>query len=202
MTTPRTVAGALALAAAVVLAACGSGSSASSASFDGVRRLEPLDVSGVDLVDARDGSEVPIPATPGEITLVYFGYTSCPDVCPTTFSDLRVAMEDIGDRADRVTTVFVTADPQRDTAEVMDRYVGSFLDRYDVVRVDDPSELDAVEGPFQATTSVGPVEPDGTYEVSHSAVVYAVDADGLVQVEWPFGTEPDAFAHDLRLLLD
>jgi len=189
----------LAVVAPWALVGCGSGDDSS---FDGIRRPEPLDVSGVALADARDGSPVPLPPPEGEITLVYFGYTSCPDVCPTTLSDLRLALEQLGDGAERVTTVFVTADPQRDTAEVMDAYVGSFVDRYAVVRIDDPAALDAVEEPFQATTSVGPAEPDGGYEVTHSAIVYAVDPAGLVQVEWPFGTEPDAFAHDLRLLLD
>lgn len=153
------------------------------------------------MVDARTGAAVPLPPPPGEITLVYFGYTQCPDICPTTFSDLRIALEQVGPEADRITTVFVTADPGRDTAEVLDRYVGSFLDRYGVVRIEDPARLKAVETPFQASTAVGPTKADGSYEVSHTALVYAVDASGKVLVEWPFGTTPDAFAHDLELLL-
>ena len=133
---------------------------------------------------------------------MYFGYTHCPDICPTTFSDLRLAMEALGDLADRTTVVFVTADPGRDTAEILDTYVGSFVDRYSVVRLEDPDELAALEAEFQASTSLGPVQEDGTYDVGHTAITYGVDSAGLVQVEWPFGTPPDSFAHDLKLLLE
>lgn len=186
----------------LVATACGSGSATGSAELQGVRRGTPLDVSSVEVSDARDGSPIAVTPAEGELTLVYFGYTGCPDVCPTTFSDLRVAMEELGPLAERTTTVFITGDPERDTAEVLDSYVGSFLDRYAVVRIEDPARLDEVEEPFQASTSVGPKEADGTYEVTHTGWVYAVDSTGAVRVEWPFGTTPDAFAHDIELLLE
>jgi protein SCO1/2 len=192
-------------AVALLAAGCGSSSGASSpsTSYEGVHRPEPLDVSTVSVTDARDGSPVPITPAAGDVTVVYFGYTNCPDVCPTTLSDLRVALGQLGDDASRVNTVFVTADPKRDTAEKLDAYVGSFIDSpYYVVRIDDPARLAAVEAPFQAQSSVSPEKPDGSYDVSHTAWTYAVGPDGKVQVEWAFGTTPDAFAHDLRTLLD
>jgi len=182
----------------MVMSSCGGDSGSA---YQGIRRPSPLDVSSVSITDARDGSAVAVTPPEGDITLVYFGYTHCPDVCPTTFADLRLAMEDLGPLADRVSTVFVTADPQRDTADVLDNYVGSFLDRYSVVRIEDPARLREVEAQFQASSELGPVDDDGNYDVSHTAIVYAVDPSGTVQVEWPFGTKAPAIVNDLELLL-
>ena len=191
--------GVLALALALLAAGCGGSSGA--AELNGLQRQQPLDVSSVAVTDARDDSPVAIVPAEGELTLVYFGYTSCPDVCPTTMSDVRTALDQIGDQADRVNVVFITADPERDTAQVLDDYVGFFVDRYDVVRLADPAQLEAVAQAFQASTGVTPEEPDGSYEVSHSAWVYGIGPDGKVVVEWEFGTPPGSIAEDLSALL-
>ena len=98
-------------------------------------------------------------------------------------------MEDIGPLAEKVTTVFVTADPGRDTAEVLDKYVArpSIGTRWSGSR---SAALKDVETPFQASTSTGPTKPDGSYDVSHTAFVYAIDLTGKVQVEGPSGRRP------------
>jgi protein SCO1/2 len=138
----------------------------------------------------------------GEVMLVYFGYTSCPDVCPTTLSDVRRALRGLGeDRAGRVALTFITVDPERDTASVLDGYVSSFVTPNHVVRIDDPAALREVQRPFGARSELGPKHDDGTYEVAHTGVLYAVNDEGKVAVEWPFGTDSDTIAHDLGILL-
>jgi protein SCO1/2 len=167
----------------------------------GLQRQSPPDVSSVTFADARTGQ--PFTSTPaaGELSLVYFGYTSCPDVCPTTLSDLRRALRQLGDDASRVELTFVTVDPGRDTATVLDGYVGSFVTRYHTVRIDDPAALARAEEPFGARSSTGPPRADGTYDVTHTAGMYVVDDTGHIVLEWPFGTPSDAAATDLEILL-
>lgn len=202
--------GALVVVAAVSVVAVGCGRSTTTTgsgpattvpSLTGLQRDTPADVSGLAWTDARTGQPVPLPA-PGALELVYFGYTSCPDVCPTTLSDLRRAIRTLGPDGDKVSLTFVTDDPERDTAEVLDGYVGSFMTRYHVVRVTDPAELRKLQEPFGAKSSIGEKGPGGVYEVKHTATLYAVDSSGRVLLEWPFGTPSDAIGTDLRILLD
>jgi len=170
----------------------------------GVVRDDPLDVSTVTLPEEAPGEAPTLfttTAAPGELLLVYFGYTSCPDVCPTTLSDVKAVLADLGDDADRIDLAMVTVDPERDTAEVLDGYLDHFLDRYHVLRTTDTAQLDAAETAFGASSSVT-TGADGRVEVSHTGTLYAVDDTGTVLVEWPFGTPRDAVANDLAILLE
>lgn len=171
-------------------------------SISGIQRQDPLKVAGLELTDARSGNPVPLVPPPGEVMLVYFGYTSCPDVCPTTLSDVRRALRSLGEaQAARVSLTFVTVDPERDTTEVLDGYVSSFITPNHLVRIEDPVTLRQVQGRFGARSEVGPKNADGTYEVAHTGTLYAVTNSGTVAVEWPFGTTSDVIAHDLAVLL-
>ncbi|MEZ5234717.1 MAG: SCO family protein [Acidimicrobiales bacterium] len=139
-------------------------------------------------------------AAPGGLLLVYFGYTFCPDVCPTTLTDLAAALDQLGDDASKVTLAMVTIDPDRDDLDTLAAYLGHFSDRFVAVRPHDPAELRAAESAYLASSSVVR-STSGDVEVSHSATVYLVDELGEVRVEWPFGTTPDTVAHDLRAVL-
>lgn len=137
-----------------------------------------------------------------ELYLVYFGYTSCPDVCPTTMSDLRVALEDLPDGlADRVTVAMATVDPERDTDEVLTGYLDHFFTDSLALRTDDPAALAAAAGVFGVQWEVEDHEPGAAYSVGHTAVTYVVDDTGTVVVEWPFGLDHDAMTSDLTTLL-
>lgn len=219
MTAPRarlvvaTVSGALVLGS--ILAACSSSTGTTSTgagaggdaagttvpALVGLRRDDPPDVSGLALTDARTGEPFSLVPAPGDLEVVYFGYTSCPDVCPTTLSDLRKARKELGDEASRVGLTFVSVDPKRDTPQVLDGFIRSFVPEYHVVRIEDPAALAEVQAPFGARSSIGPEQADGTYEVKHTGTMYVVDAGGRVVLEWAFGTPYDAIAADLRLLL-
>jgi len=139
-------------------------------------------------------------AEPGRLLVVYFGYTSCPDVCPTTLSDLRQALGALGSDAGRVDVAFVSVDPRRDSAAVLVPYLQYFARAAHAVRPHTQAELARAERAFGASSSVATLD-DGTVEVMHSALTSVVDASGRVRVVWDFGTKPGSMTEDLRLLL-
>ena len=199
----------VALAGATALVACGDGDDpggglVATRSRAGDVREPPLDVADVTLPDAgQDGAPMAMRAPEDELLLVYFGYTSCPDVCPTTMSDVRVAIEDLGaDLADRVTVAMVTVDPERDRPETLTGYLGHFFDRSAALRTEDPGELAAAASAFGVQYEVQDHEPGAAaYDVAHSAFTYVVDDTGSVVVEWPFGFERRHMTADLTTLL-
>jgi protein SCO1/2 len=183
---------------AALLTACGSGS----AELAGYVR-EPLpDVGSVVLPDvSRDGEPFPMRADPGEVLIIYFGYTSCPDICPASMADVRTALGDLGDLADRVAVAMVTVDPDRDTPGVLTGYVQSFVPGSHALRSEEDPPLRMAADLFGASYDVT-VADDGTVEVGHTASLYAVDDQGMLRVTWPFGTPADDLASDLRILLE
>lgn len=193
------------LVAVVVLGACGSGDG--DETLGGMTRTPALSVGEVELLDVSsqpDGEPVPMRAPDGELLLVYFGYTSCPDICPTTMSDISVAVNDLpADKAQRVTVGMVTVDPDRDTPDVLAAYLGHFFDAPLPLRAVDEVDLTTAADAFGVRYEVADHEPDDTaYEVSHSAVTYVVDDTGKVAVEWPFGFDSEQMTSDLAKLLE
>ncbi len=147
------------------------------------------------------GSDITFQAAPGEFQLVFFGYTHCPDVCPTTLADLTVAMRKLPEsEAAKVDTVMVTIDPDRDL-DVLADYVQSFLPEGEAGGTDDPARLQAVADAFGVTYAVTPND-DGEVDVTHSGFVYVVDDQGRLVLTWPFGTTSDAMASDLAILFE
>lgn len=168
----------------------------------GLVRDQPLEVGAVSLPDAASGQPASVVPAPGHLTIVYFGYLSCPDVCPTTMNDLKNAYEQLdAAQVARLDTVFVTIDPVRDTPEKLDSYLAYFFDDARSLRSEARDEaLQEAQDAFLATSSVEP-RADGDFDVTHSAVTYVVDPTGRVIVEWAFGTNADTIAHDLQILL-
>lgn len=202
----RTVVALLSVSMAL-LAACGSEqpkAADSGKGLLGVVRKPALQVSDVVLPNvAESGEPMAMKAPAGQLLLVYFGYTSCPDVCPTTLSDLSVALGDLPSAlADRVTVAMATVDPERDTAEKLQGYLGSFFKRSIALRTDDPAQLKLATDAFGVNFQVEKHEPGTPYGVAHSAMTYVVDDSGVVLVEWPFGLESADMTHDLKFLLN
>jgi protein SCO1 len=199
--------GALVVALVAILAllagAC-SDDGGGDATFEGITRDDPLQVGDVTLPEVAPGQperEFAFRAgAPGELLLVYFGYTTCPDLCPATLADVRNALGQLGPDAERVAVALVTVDPDRDTPEVMTHYLGSFVERGHALRTDDPAALAAAEDAFGASHTIS-VDDAGRVEVAHTSITYVVDHTGAVLVEWPFGVDGEAMAHDLRLLV-
>ena len=170
------------------LVGCGDDGAEVPAELSGIVR-EPLPVvDTVELPDAtNDGEPLPFRADDQGLLLVYFGYTSCPDVCPTTMADLRVAVEGLDADADRVEVAMATIDPDRDSGEALGSYVQSFIEDGHALRTDDDELLRAATDAFGADYSVSEAE-DGEIEVMHTGSVYVVDDEGRMLVQWPFGT--------------
>ena len=164
--------------------------------------LEPApQVDAVALPDvSRGGEPFELRAQPAGLLVVYFGYTNCPDVCPTTMSDLRTALRQLGDDADNVEVAMVTIDPERDTPVLAD-YVSGFVDGGHTLATDDAAELRAAADPFGVSYLVES-NAAGEIEVAHSPQLYVVDDAGRLALTWQFGVPADDLAGDLEQLLE
>ncbi len=160
---------------------------------------DPAPTVGGFSLPLADGTQQAFVGPEGGYLLVYFGYTHCPDICPTTMADLRLALLDVGDDADRFEVAFVTVDPDRDTYEDLQRYVDAFFGDGLALRTDDDARLREVVTGFGADYDV--VTVDGEIEVGHTAYLYAVDDLGRMRLQWPFGISADDIANDLEILL-
>lgn len=128
----------------------------------------------------NDGKAVTADDYRGKVTLLYFGYTFCPDVCPLTLSNVGQVLKNLGASAGRVRVLFVTVDPNRDTPSVLTRYVATFGPQIDGLR-SDPDQLAALARRYRVAYSVDPHGPTG-YEVTHSSGIYAFDARGKARL--------------------
>jgi protein SCO1/2 len=113
---------------------------------------------------------------------------------------IKNAKKKIGVLSDRVDLAMITVDPQRDTANILPRYLSSFTDRYHALIPANEAELRSAEKAFGATSSVTTV--DGKIEVVHGGTAYLVDDTGTVLVQWPFGLDAQSMANDLTVLLN
>jgi protein SCO1/2 len=199
----------LAVTALVTASCSGDTASAPSTTADplalvGIVRDDPLVVRDVVLPDVTEnaaGVPFAFKARPGELLIGYFGYTSCPDVCPTTLAHLASATAELGGEADRVEVAMATVDPDRDTPERLTGYLRSFTDRGHALRTTDPAQLEEAEDAFGAQSQIV-VDDNGTIDVQHSATTYVIDETGTVLVEWPFGVSAADMQHDLEILFD
>jgi protein SCO1/2 len=136
----------------------------------------------------------------GKVVALFFGYTQCPDVCPTTLAELAAAMTQLGPDAARVQVLFVTVDPERDTPELLARYVPAFQPSF-LGLYGDAAATAATAKEFKIIYQKQPGATAGTYSVDHSAGTYLFDPQGRLRVYESYGQGPDAFAHDIGLLL-
>jgi protein SCO1 len=135
----------------------------------------------------------------GKVTLLYFGYTHCPDVCPLTLAHLHVVMQQLGKLADGVRILFVSVDPQRDTPAVLHDYVAAF-DPHAVGLTGSPADIEALTKRCRAAFSREPGKGDN-YDVSHSSGIYVFDTNGKATLLATPTDERDKLVHDLHLLL-
>ncbi|MBI4935791.1 MAG: SCO family protein [Actinobacteria bacterium] len=185
--------------ASLLLAACGENKEAKVVS--GYQLDPPPQVGALSLPDASaENADVAFTAADGEFLVVYFGYTQCPDVCPTTLNEVKKALKAIGDDAEKVDVGMITIDPDRDDGELLTNYVQSFVPGAHAWRTDDDALLEQVATTFGASYSVT-TNAEGAIEVSHSGNLYVVDPAGTVVLQWPFGLQADAIATDLEILL-
>jgi protein SCO1/2 len=136
----------------------------------------------------------------GKAVAVFFGYIHCPDVCPTTLSDFAAALQQLGPLADRVQLIFVTVDPERDTPALLREFVPAFDPRF-LGAYTDAESLARLAREFKVVYQKTSVKAEGDYLIDHSAGTYVYDPQGRLRLLMPYGSSPDAIAHDLRMLL-
>ncbi|MDJ1158003.1 SCO family protein [Chelatococcus sp. SYSU_G07232] len=143
----------------------------------------------------QDGQTVTEKDFAGAPFLVFFGFTHCPDVCPTTLFEVSEVLRAAGDKGKRVRALFITVDPERDTPEVMKSYLGSFDARI-VGLTGSPAAIDAVAKAYKAYAKKVPLK-DGGYTMDHTAIVYLMDAKGRFVGSFNLKRSPDEAARDL-----
>lgn len=164
--------------------------------FEGTA-IDPPRAMPVFRVPHADGSTVSLGAEAGRPLVLFFGYTNCPDICPTTLADWRRVKDQLGERARAVRFVFLSVDPERDTPEIAAAYARRFDASFMGV-----SPGGALIGELMQAFGVAAM-PGASAEhlVSHSSQAYLLDAEGRLVALYPTGTPWTALAHDLDALL-
>jgi protein SCO1 len=173
--------------------------------FTGTQIVPPaaaFDITGVD----GEGTPFRLSEHQGEYTLVNFGYTFCPDICPLTLSDLARFYRELEEQnaalAAQVNVVFVSVDPERDTPEVLDAYTNAFHESFYGIHVADEATLEAIKEGYRVTSSKRPAAGNADhYFVDHSTGIYVVDRDGNIPLFFSYDTEPAQILADMTYLL-
>jgi len=169
------------------------------------RRFVSTDLSMVDwgkdfnLTD-HNGKPARLADFRGKAVVLFFGYTQCPDVCPTTLSIMRDAMALLGDDAKRVQVLFISVDPARDTPQLLAQYVPAFHPSFLGLYADEKA-VAAVARDFKVFYAKQPGTTPGSYSIDHSTGSYAFDPQGKLRLLLRHGEAPANVAADLKLLL-
>lgn len=148
----------------------------------------------------QDGQPVTAADYRHDIVLLYFGYTDCPDECPTTLTTLANALHTLGPQASQVRVLFVSVDPRRDTTEVLKRYVSNFGPEFVGLRPDQ-DELTALSKRYRVAYHYEKPDKDGNYEVDHSSAIFIFDRDGRARLLGLSDNTAQQVASDLHRLL-
>ena len=189
------IAGLVAVAALVIVGVLLAGGIA----WDKWREAPTAKIGGpFQLVDARSGKTVTDQDYKGKWLLVYFGYTHCPDACPTALNDLSLALDKLGEKRQAMAPVFITIDPDRDTADVMKDYVASFAP--DIVGLTGTTEqIGQAEKAYRVYAAKHPTK-DGGYDMDHSSIIYVMDPSGRFVTNFTHETDPEQMAAKLMSL--
>jgi protein SCO1 len=184
----------------LLLAACSrDGEPTAKAAFKAVDITGADYAKQLDLPDV-DGRRRTLADFKGKVTVVFFGYTQCPDVCPTTLVELAQVRKALGAAGERVQGVFVTVDPERDTPEVLKAYVGNFGADFVALR-GTPDETMAIAKSFKVFYAKVPGKTATSYTMDHTAGSYVFDGQGRVRLFTRYGSGAENLKHDLGLLL-
>ena len=169
--------------------------------FRGTTYAEPYPVAPEIQLIRAGGTNFRLSEMRGKIVALFFGYTSCPDVCPTTMAELKQALDKVGPQADQVQVLFVTVDPQRDTPEKVQEYVNHF--NSDFIGLSGPEpDLAKVWSEYGVFRQIVDGTSAAGYIVDHTARVTLIDQQGNLRVSFPFDTPVEDVVHDLNLLLE
>ncbi|MFN3860367.1 MAG: SCO family protein [Roseateles sp.] len=195
MRTRRTT---LAMLAAAALAGCQKAAPDKPA-FKGIDLTGAEYARQLNLTD-QDGRTRSLADFKGKVLVVFFGYTQCPDVCPTTMAEVAEVKRRLGADGDKVQGVFVTVDPERDTAQLLKAYLASFDPSFVGLR-GSLEQTQAIAKEFKVFYAKVPGKTPETYTMDHTAASFVFDTEGRVRVYVRYGAGVEALAHDIKLLL-
>lgn len=198
------------LAASLWLTACSD--KAAEQDTDGTMQLSPVDsafkntdVTGLGY--ARDfaltdhnGKPRTLADFKGKAVVVFFGFTHCPDVCPTTMAEMAGVMQQLGPQAEKVQVLFITVDPERDTPQLLAQYVPAFHPSF-LGLVGDKAATEKVAKEFRVFYQKVPGKEAGSYTMDHTAGSYVFDPQGRIRLFIRHGQGAEPIAHDLKILL-
>ena len=164
------------------------------------------DITGADFarefeLTSHHGQSVRLADFKGKVVVLFFAFMHCPDVCPTTLSELNVVMERLGADAKHVQVLFVTVDPERDTLENLSSYMGAFNPDF-LGLSGTADEIATVTQEFKVIYQKVEGSMSDTYSVDHSAGTYVFDRDGQVRLFVPYGANPDELTSDILQLIE
>ncbi len=183
--------------AAIGLAACGR---------DEARpAFKAVDITGAEYarvlkLPQADGKAFNLADQAGKVSVVFFGFTQCPDVCPSTLAELAAVKRQLGPLGDKVQGVFVTLDPERDTPAVLSEYMASFGPGFIALR-GSPEDIKATTREFKILAMKVPGRKEGQYTVDHTAASFVFDKQARVRLFVRYGAPTEALVGDLKLLL-
>ena len=190
------VAGGLVTLAAGLLSACS----------DNAPKFSAIDVTGADY--ARDfaltdhnGQARTLKDFKGKVVVMFFGFTQCPDVCPTSMNELAEAKKMLGKDGDRLQGLFVTVDPERDTPEVLKAYMGNFDPTFLALYTTSPEQLAALAKDYKVYYKKVDGKTPTSYTMDHSAGSYVYDEEGKLRLYTRYGTGVQPLVNDIKLLL-
>jgi protein SCO1 len=174
--------------------------------FGPAKTFNGVDITGADLgpdfrLTDHNGKARSLADFRGKVVAIFFGYTHCPDVCPTTLSDMAKAMKALGPDAQRVQVLFVTVDPRRDTPELLRNYVPSFNPTFLGLH-GDAAATAKVTRDFKIYAAERPGSTPDSYTVDHSAQTLVFDAEGRIRLMLQYGMPAEKIASDLKILLN
>lgn len=184
--------------------ACGAGLTAACSKVE-APQFKNIDLTGADYakdfsLPDQNGQVRSMKDFAGKVVVVFFGFTQCPDVCPTTMADLAQIKKSLGTDGDKLQAIFVTVDPERDTPELLKAYMGNFDPTFLALR---PAigKLPDVAKDFKIYYKKVEGATPGSYSMDHSAGSYVYDPKGQIRLYSRYGTGPEGLTSDIRLLL-
>lgn len=150
-------------------------------------------------LQGTDGQQIDLARYKGKVVLLAFGFSNCGEVCPITLATLAGARKKLGADGAKVQIVYVTVDPERDTAAQMKKYLSSFDPTF-IGGVGTRAEINAAQKNYGISSSKN-LNADGSYTIGHSSSIYMIDRTGGLRAVMPYGRSSDDFVHDLRILL-
>jgi protein SCO1/2 len=168
-------------------------------------KFENTDLTGLDYgkgfsLNDHTGKPVTLDTYKGKVVVLFFGFTHCPDVCPTTMAEMSAVMKELGPDADKVQVLFATLDPERDTKELLSQYVPGFDPRF-VGLYGTPEQVAATAKEFKVFYQKVPGKTPDSYTIDHTAGSYVFDKNGKLRLFLRHGGGPAPVVHDLKLLV-